>query len=177
MSAPLAPQPDEKDWTWVLDRPCPACGFDATAVAGADVPRLVPAVLGSFTAALAGPEAAVRPSPAVWSVLEYGCHVRDVCRIFEERLRLMLTEDDPLFANWDQDETALTERYWAQDPATVAAEIAHAGERIASAFAAVPVSEWTRRGRRSDGSAFTVDSLGRYFAHDLVHHVHDIGAG
>ena len=23
--------PDTKDWTWVLDRPCEECGFDATA--------------------------------------------------------------------------------------------------------------------------------------------------
>ena len=22
--------PDEKDWTWVLDRPCPDCGFEAS---------------------------------------------------------------------------------------------------------------------------------------------------
>jgi len=25
-------EPDTKDWTWVLERPCPECGFDATAV-------------------------------------------------------------------------------------------------------------------------------------------------
>src|SRR5262249_56070169 len=27
------PRPDDKDWTWVLDRPCPACHFDAGTVA------------------------------------------------------------------------------------------------------------------------------------------------
>src|SRR4051794_791858 len=25
-------EPDTKDWTWVLDRPCPECGFDPAAV-------------------------------------------------------------------------------------------------------------------------------------------------
>ncbi|HEY5013683.1 MAG TPA: DinB family protein, partial [Acidimicrobiia bacterium] len=25
--------PDTKDWTWVLERPCPECGFDASAFA------------------------------------------------------------------------------------------------------------------------------------------------
>ena len=44
---------------------------------------------------------------------EYGCHVRDTCRIFRERLDLMLTQDDPVFANWDQDVTAVQARYWA----------------------------------------------------------------
>ena len=23
--------PDTKDWTWVLERPCPECGFEALA--------------------------------------------------------------------------------------------------------------------------------------------------
>src|SRR5436853_6695544 len=25
-------KPDVKDWTWVLERPCPECGYDASAV-------------------------------------------------------------------------------------------------------------------------------------------------
>ena len=36
--------PDDKDWTWVLERPCPECGFDASALqsprAGAACGRL-----------------------------------------------------------------------------------------------------------------------------------------
>jgi hypothetical protein len=95
--------------------------------------------------------------------------------LFEERLRLMLTEYDPLWANWDQDETAVAQRYWDQDPATVAAELAAAGERLATSFEAVDTLQWARPGRRSNGSVFTVESFSRYLAHDLVHHVHDIG--
>jgi hypothetical protein len=30
-------QPDAKDWTWVLDRRCPECGYDASGVAAVDV--------------------------------------------------------------------------------------------------------------------------------------------
>ena len=69
---------------------------------------------------LARPDAARRPEPSTWSPLEYACHVRDVCRLFEQRLRLMLTQDAPTFDNWDQDETAVADRYGEQDPATVA---------------------------------------------------------
>lgn len=29
--------PDDKDWTWVLERPCPECGFDTAAIDGVDV--------------------------------------------------------------------------------------------------------------------------------------------
>ncbi|MGF9662929.1 hypothetical protein AAIH25_13785 [Arthrobacter crystallopoietes] len=47
---------------------------------------------------------------------------------------------------------------------------------MAVAFAAVPREQWDRRGLRSNGSAFTVRTLGAYFAHDVVHHLHDVGA-
>jgi hypothetical protein len=33
------------------------------------------------------------------------------------------------------------------------------------------------RRREVCGSGFTVDSLGRYFLHDVVHHLHDLGHG
>jgi hypothetical protein len=29
---------------------------------------------------------------------------------------------------------------------------------------------------RSNGDEFTVESLGRYHLHDVVHHLHDVGA-
>ncbi len=67
------------------------------------------------------------PTTSTWSPLEYACHVRDVFRIFDARLGLMLTEDDPTFANWDQDVTAVDDAYGEQDPATVAAELVDAG--------------------------------------------------
>ncbi|CAN5586991.1 DinB family protein [soil metagenome] len=166
---------DSKDWTWVLQRPCPECGFEAEEVAPAELPELVRRNAGSWRHVLAGSDVAARPSADVWSPLEYACHVRDVFRIFDGRLAQMLAEDDPLFLNWDQDETAVVERYDEQDPATVATELTEAAERIAASFAAVGVEQWSRRGRRSDGASFTVASLGRYFIHDPIHHLTDVG--
>ena len=34
-------EPDTKDWTWVLDRPCPECGFDASAVTVDRIPAVI----------------------------------------------------------------------------------------------------------------------------------------
>jgi hypothetical protein len=176
MSEPVVPEPDVQDWTVVLTRPCSECGFDAAALDVHDIPTLVRDAVARFDAALRRPDAGERPAPAVWSPLEYGCHIRDVCRLFDERLSLMLAEDDPLFANWDQDETALQGRYWTQNAADVATELAAAGEQIAQRFTAVSPDQWQRPSRRSNGSVFTVDSFGRYFIHDLVHHLHDVAA-
>jgi hypothetical protein len=172
---PAAPVPDDKDWTWVLEEPCPECGFDAATTLVTDLPVLIEASIAQFWAALERDDADRRPSPEVWSVLEYSCHVRDVCRVFGTRLSLMRGTDNPLFPNWDQDATALTEQYWSQDRDIVRAELREEGQRIAEDFASVRDEEWDRPGRRSNGSVFTVQSLGRYFVHDLRHHVYDIG--
>jgi len=120
------------------------------------------------------PEESRRPAPATWSPLEYACHVRDVHRLFQQRLELMLEQDNPTFANWDQDETALAERYWEQDPAVVATEVTESGADLADAYTRVGEGDWARTGARSNGSTFTVDSLGRYLLHDLFHHVWDV---
>jgi hypothetical protein len=130
----------------------------------------------TWTGVLGADDVAVRPSDDRWSALEYACHVRDVFRIYDQRLTLMLTEDDPHFPNWDQDASAVDDAYNAQDPAVVATEIVMAGNRLADAFESVTGDQWARTGVRSDGVAFTVDTFGRYFIHDPIHHLGDVGA-
>jgi hypothetical protein len=174
VDVPQAPEPDAKDWTWVLTQPCPDCGFDAAAVPREHIPARLLATNPRWTAVLTGPAAARRPSPAVWSPLEYGCHVRDVHRVFALRGRLILDEADPEFADWDQDETALTQRYWEADPAAVAAELTSAGEAAADVFGGLDDAQWSRAGRRSNGSVFTMESLALYYLHDVEHHLHDV---
>ncbi len=168
--------PDDKNWTWVIEAPCPECGFVAADLARESVAELVRANATTWQAALAAPDAARRTRDDRWSPLEYGCHVRDVLRVYDERLRRMLTEVGPHYENWDQDITAIEDRYGEQDPTTVAAEIAAIAPVIADRFAGAHGDDWQRTGYRSDGAAFTVETIARYFAHDLVHHLWDIGA-
>jgi hypothetical protein len=176
---------DTKDWTWVLERACPDCGLDTPAVDPTRVADLVRDNAQAWRSVLADtPTVPSRPAPDVWSPLEYACHVRDVFTLFDERLGLMLHDDDPLFVNWDQDETAVVERYGEQDPVTVAAELELAAQVLAGSFAAVRGDRWGRPGRRgdrwgrpgrrSDGARFTVASFARYFIHDPVHHLWDV---
>ncbi|WP_435771008.1 DinB family protein [Nocardioides sp. SYSU DS0651] len=169
-----ATEPDTKDWTWVLERPCPDCGLDAASVEPGDLGAAVRANARFWVSALARPEAERRPAPAVWSPTEYACHVRDVHVLFAQRLGQMLTEDDPLFANWDQDETARVQRYDLQRAVDVAPALESAADRVAAIYDSVPPESWSRPGRRSNGSVFTVASLGRYHLHDAVHHQWDV---
>ena len=171
---PDAPIPDEKDWTWVLDRPCPECGFEATELARTDIAPLIRTQAQAWQTMLASDaDLHTRPSPRSWSRLELACHVRDVYALYDYRLGLMLDEDDPLYPNWDQDETAIEQRYHEQDPAAVGPALVAAASHLADRFAGLTEAQWTRPGRRSDGASFTVDSFARYLVHDPQHHLWD----
>lgn len=173
-NAPPPAAGDDKDWTWVLSEACPECGLRAETIAGPTIPELVADAALRWQVVLARPDARRRPAEHVWSPLEYACHARDVFRVFAGRVQLMLDHDAPTFPNWDQDETALAERYWAQQPAVVADELSAEASHAASTFAAVRDDEWARVGLRSNGSRFTVMTLGQYFMHDVIHHLHDV---
>jgi DinB family protein len=167
--------PDTKDWTWVLQRPCPDCGFDTQNFPVTKVPDMLVTNANAWQELLTAPaDLRRRPAPDKWSALEYGCHVRDVFRLYDQRLELMLTTDDPLFPNWDQDATAVADRYQDQDPAEVAAALTEAGQALANRFDTVTGSQWNRPGRRSDGATFSIETFARYFIHDPVHHLYDV---
>ena len=166
--------PDTKNWTWVIERPCPECGFDASACAETDVAAILRENAAAWPTVLRKPDVRVRPNESTWSPLEYSAHVRDVMRLHLERLTLMLGTDNPLYPNWDQDATALDDRYNEQDPAVVSREITEAATALADALDRVTGAEWQRPGRRSDGVSFTVATFARYFIHDPVHHLWDV---
>ncbi len=170
--------PDTKNWTWVLERPCPECGFDAKSVTTGELPERFRANAATWHEILATREEGDlrrRPSDDRWSALEYACHVRDVFALFDYRLGLMVNEDDPTFANWDQDATAVADHYNEQDPSAVAPRLLEAGGILADSFGAVDGEAWQRTGTRSDGARFTIESFGRYLLHDPVHHLWDVG--
>jgi len=167
-------EPDTKDWTWVVDRPCEACGFDPGEVEADQLADLFHENTRGWYDVLADGDYAVRPAPHVWSRLEYACHVRDVHRIFAERVRLMLEQDDPEFENWDQDAAADEDDYGLQDPGSVGTALVENAAEAAAVYASVSGDQWKRTGRRSNGSAFTVESIGRYHLHDVAHHLWDV---
>ena len=177
------PIPDRKDWTWVLERPCENCGFEAGQLDRSGLGARIRANAATWRAILtrgnmvtARPPAAPEASP-IWSALEYGCHVRDVYRRFEDRVARMLTEDVPTFADWDQDHAAIEGAYNEQDPGRVSYDLALIAGRTADVVDRIVGDEWDRRGARSDGVSFTIDSLVRYLLHDVSHHAWDAEQG
>ncbi|HEX4727641.1 MAG TPA: DinB family protein [Jatrophihabitans sp.] len=166
------PPPDTRDWTFVIDARCSECDFirQSSEQTGARLRATIP----RWQAALCRPDAASRPALTVWSVLEYGCHVRDVCQLYRQRLALMVDQYDPLFVDWNQDLAAIEGQYYGQDPARVSQELAAEAEATATAFDAIRPEQWDRPGRRSNGSVFTIGTFAVYFLHDIEHHLHDV---
>ena len=174
----MAIVPDTRDWTWVLERPCPECGFDTRAIGAGEVAALSREQGQVWERILTGRrDVRTRPSDDRWSVLEYGCHVRDVFRLADRRVGLMVDEVDPTFVNWDQDETAIADAYGTQDPAVVAVELRDAASTLANRLDSVDGDAWRRSGTRGDGARFTVESFARYVIHDPIHHVFDVDPG
>ncbi|MDA8397376.1 MAG: DinB family protein [Actinomycetota bacterium] len=166
--------PDTKDWTWVLERPCPQCGFDLRRFPRSTYASAIRENAARWPSLLAEEGVGHRLRPDRWSTLEYACHVRDVFRVFVGRLDMTRRIDAPTFDNWDQDATAVAERYGDQNPAEVAGELVHAAEELAREFDSVNQEEWSRAGYRSNGSHFTLESLGGYLIHDPIHHLYDV---
>lgn len=169
--------PDTKDWTWVLERTCSECGFDVTAFPRQDMGAMIRENAAEWRYLLDHPKVRERPSDDKWSALEYACHVRDVFRLYDERLQMMLEQDDPAYPNWDQDEAAAAQRYQEQEPDVVAGELLVAARELAERFDRVSGDQWGRTGNRSDGASFTIESFARYLIHDPIHHLHDVRTG
>lgn len=170
--------PDDADWTWVLTRPCPDCGFDAAAVEPGDVPALMREAAHRYAVRLGRDDVRSRPAEGVWSPLEYACHVRDVCDVMTGRLEQIIAGGGELvtFADWDQDATAVERQYWRSDPEVVAREVADAFERAATAYGRPSGTQWEWPALRSNGSRFTARTLALYFVHDVRHHLWDVTA-
>jgi hypothetical protein len=168
--------PDDSDWTWVLSRPCPDCGFDAATLRPEDVAAHLRDAAGRYAAVLVRDDVHSRPATGVWSPLEYACHVRDVCDVMRGRIEQIIAGGGAVvrFANWDQDATANEKQYWRADPQVVEREVAHAFEAAAAAYDRPTEEQWQWQALRSNGSQFTARTLAQYFLHDVQHHLWDV---
>lgn len=168
--------PDTADWTWVLSRSCPDCGFSAGDLRVDGVPEILQDAKQRYAAVLGRADALARPSAGVWSPVEYTAHVRDVCDVMSGRLAQILDGGGEVvqFANWDQDATALEKEYWKSDPDVLRREVEVAFDAAAETYSRPDGEQWQWPALRSNGSRFTAETLAQYFVHDIVHHLWDV---
>lgn len=176
----MAIEPEAKSWTWVNERPCPECGFDASSTDPRDVAELVPVNVAEWQRLLSSPTETVttRPDDATWSALEYACHVRDVYELLAYRFDRILAENHPIFDDWHPDRMAAARGYSAErDPAAVFDQLAEQAELVVNHVRAMSDADWQRAGTRADGLIFRAGWLSTYLTHDVIHHAHDVELG
>ena len=119
-----------------------------------------------------------RPTPDVWSPLEYACHVRDVLEVQRERLLPVRSEENPRFVPMGREERVVDRRYNEQDPAVVAEELGAAAEALAATLDALDPAGWARTGvyNYPEPADRSVEWIGRHTVHEIRHHHRDLGA-
>lgn len=168
--------PDEKDWTVVLSAPCSECSHDVRHSDPEDIMAQLPEQIDRLVAVLDRPAARERQNPSRWSDQEYVVHVAEMLQVMVQRLNLMLSQDAPTFPNWDQDRAADEGDYRALEPAVAAQRLRAAASDFNTRIQGISPQDYTRRGLRSNGAAFTITTLLQYAWHDVLHHLWDVRA-
>jgi hypothetical protein len=116
------------------------------------------------------------PGPGIFSPIQYGAHVRDIERVYGDRILLMLKEENPVFPQFNPDEDAWN-RYNRLEPAVLANDIEEKARRLAHILDLLQPDDWSRTMTRDGGSdgvyQFTVAGLANYAVHESHHHLLD----
>ena len=175
--------PDTKDWTWVLQRPCPECGFDTGGFAVEAVPGMILANAAAWQDALAGPHdpdgARARPEPGTWSPLEYACHLRDVLLVQRERVLAARRVDRPVFDPMGRDERVEHDGYAGQDSQDVARQLVDAAAMFANDLDRLTPADWDRTVMYSYPKRWerSLRWVAVHTLHEVYHHTMDINRG
>ncbi|WP_375489178.1 DinB family protein [uncultured Mycobacterium sp.] len=115
-----------------------------------------------------------RPSPQVWSVAEYVCHLRDVYMSFTIRLHRARNEDRPAVDPMFNELRARRFRYNECDLAPTLDELTAAATGFCEEVARTEDREWDRVITRLPGEQRTALWLVRQAMHEGIHHLGDI---
>ena len=116
----------------------------------------------------------MRPSPAVWSVTEYVCHLRDVYVTFTIRLHRDRTEHHPALQPMFNDLRACRFRYNDCDLVATLDELAKAAAGFCDEAARTRQSDWDRVATRLPAEQRTARWFVRQAMHEGIHHPGDI---
>jgi hypothetical protein len=157
---------------------CDECGFVYASISTAEIPIALEAFGPEYRTRLSTEPARlrVRPSPEVWSALEYACHVRDVFEVQRARLVLALEEVRPSFTPMGRDERVTRDRYNEQSPPQVGDQLAQAASALATEFAGLRDDQWERTATYNwpTTAERTMTWLGQHTIHEGRHHLRDI---
>lgn len=161
---------------------CAECGFDPADLRRADMAVAIRSFgkryRAPFTRSLPGEDldGIVRRSPreGVWSALEYGGHVVEVFRVFDDRVRCALDgrEPDEPVVDWEARVAAASAALQREQ---VADDIADTADSLAVTLEELNTDEWRLPTLTGKGREVTVAELATIAVHEGSHHLLDVG--
>jgi hypothetical protein len=158
---------------------CDDCGFE---FALADAERVGPLIVEDTRDVAAilreGDPLALRkrPDPDIWSVHEYGCHLRDVFLVQRERVLLARREDAPDIGTMGRDERVEHDGYDEQLTLDVARQLEDASSLFAHVLSLIEGDVWERTMIYSypERMERTLRWVAVHTLHEVRHHIRDI---
>jgi hypothetical protein len=161
---------------------CEECGFDADSVSPSDAVVALRSLSRRWRAATALADREDddvlrrRPSPEVWSVLEYAAHTRDAIAVNGWAMGRTLDEDHPVF-EWPGEDVRekAAAGYSSLAPEAVVDELAANAGRAAERAERVDAGDWRRTASIPDAHG-DVDALWflHHAVHEGTHHLRDV---
>ncbi|OBG94721.1 hypothetical protein A5697_26140 [Mycobacterium sp. E3251] len=159
------------------DHVCADCGMNYSDIRPNDAVGVIaglPDAIREAISAIPPGSRRSRPSPEVWSVAEYLCHLRDVYVSFTIRLYRVRTEREPACEPMFNDLRARRFRYNDCDIDATLEELAAAVAGFRDEVARIKDHDWDRTGTRLPGERRTARWFVRQAMHEGVHHLGDI---
>ena len=115
------------------------------------------------------------PRPGEWSVRETLVHMRNaVVMVHGLRIRRLLYETDPVFADYDETAFRAEDLRRAESLDDLVRMIVHEHEQIAGLLDGLPDDRWTRQGRHPELGPMSVSFLARRVAEHALEHTQQI---
>jgi hypothetical protein len=116
------------------------------------------------------------PEPGVFSPIQYAAHVRDILRVYGDRMVLGVEEDSPTVPIFNPPQEVF-EGYNHLDTQELAADLEAQARRLAEIVGTMDPSNWSRIVVNDRGQygvyTFTIAGLGCNAAHEVHHHLLD----
>jgi hypothetical protein len=116
------------------------------------------------------------PEPGVFSPIQYAAHVRDILRVYTDRMVLGVEQDSPTVSIFNPAQEVF-ESYNQLDTQELAADIEAQAQRLAKIVETMGPSDWSRIVINDRGQygvyTFTIAGLACNAAHEAHHHLLD----
>jgi hypothetical protein len=159
------------------DHFCDACSVAYLQTRIADAVGVIaglPGVVREAVSAIPPAARRLRPSPGVWSVAEYLCHLRDIYVSFTIRLHRIRTEHQPALEPMFNDLRTRRFRYNDCDIDATLGELAVAAAGFCEEVARMSEHDWDRVATRLPGERRTARWVVRQAMHEGTHDLGDI---